>query len=71
MSFMEFLVATGNTGWAKSIINHSIDEPMLEPVHEKLLGIIGEYLAIGGMPEAVKEWVATKTSREVKLFIQI
>jgi len=40
---------------------------MLEPVHEKLLGIIGEYLAIGGMPEAVKEWVATKTSREVKI----
>lgn len=67
MSFLEFLVATGNAMWAKSIINHSIDEPMLEPVHKKLLEIIGVYLAIGGLPEAVKEWIATQTSRAVKI----
>jgi predicted AAA+ superfamily ATPase len=35
-------------------------------LHEKLLDVLGQYLAIGGMPEAVSEWVTTKTSREVK-----
>ena len=28
---------------------------------------MGEYLAIGGMPEAVNEWVKTKTSRAAKI----
>ena len=67
MSFMEFLVASENIKWAKMILNHSTDIEMLEPVHEKLLELVGEYLAIGGMPEAVKEWFATKVSRSVKI----
>lgn len=67
MSFLEFLVATGNAWWAKIIVNNSIEEPMLEGIHQKLLEIIGIYLAIGGLPEAVNEWIATQTSRSVKI----
>jgi hypothetical protein len=68
MSFLEFLVALGNDVWAKLILEHKTNnEPFSEPLHEKLLGVVGEYLAIGGMPEAVKEWVKTKQSRESKI----
>jgi predicted AAA+ superfamily ATPase len=67
MSFLEFLVAKGHLMWAQLVIKHSLEEPLNEPVHEKLLDLIGEYVAIGGMPEAIKEWIKTKTSRSVKI----
>lgn len=67
MSFLEFLVALGHHKWAQLIIEHNFDEPISEPLHEKLLNLVGEYLAIGGMPEAVNEWIKTKTSRAAKI----
>jgi hypothetical protein len=36
-------------------------------VHKKLLELLGEYLAIGGMPESINEWIKTKTSRASKI----
>lgn len=66
MSFLEFLVALGHERWAQTILNHNIHEPLLEPVHDKLLNLIGTYLAIGGMPAAVNAWVQTQTPRNVK-----
>lgn len=62
LSFFEFLVALGHHEWARAIIQHTVDDPMSDQVHEKLLGVLGAYLAIGGMPEAVNEWIETKTS---------
>jgi uncharacterized protein len=66
MSFLEFLVAFEHGWWARSILEHNIQEPFLEPVHNKLLDLVGMYLAIGGMPAAVKAWAKTKYSRDVK-----
>lgn len=62
MSFFEFLVANNHHMWAQELLKHTIETPLLEPVHDKLLGLVGEYLAIGGMPEAVNEWMRTKAS---------
>jgi len=67
LSFLEVLVALGNETWAKKIIEHNPEELFSEPLHEKLLDIVGEYVAIGGMPEAVIEWIKTKKSRNVKI----
>lgn len=68
MSFLEFLVAHGYGGWAKLIIERAVsDEPLSEPHHQKLLDMVGEYLAIGGMPEAVNEWVSKSKSRTAKV----
>lgn len=63
LSFLEFLVAIGYERWARAII----DEPAyaIEPLHKKLLSILGTYLAIGGMPAAINEWLETKDPREV------
>jgi uncharacterized protein len=67
VSFLEFIAACGHKTWVKLIINHTLAEPLNEPVHKKLLELIGEYLAIGGMPEAVNEWIQTKKSRASKI----
>lgn len=67
ISFLEFLVALGHTTWAKVIIEHTTNEPLSDPLHAKLLALVGEYLAIGGMPEAVNVWIKTKTSRSAKI----
>lgn len=66
LSFFEFLVALGHREWARAITQHTNSDPMTDPVHEKLLEILGTYLAIGGMPEAVNEWKRTKTSWSAK-----
>ncbi|CAN5164023.1 hypothetical protein BH09DEP1_BH09DEP1_4990 [soil metagenome] len=66
LSFLEFLVATGHHQWAKAIISYQSPTTISEPLHEKILELVGTYLAIGGMPEAINEWINTKTSRAVR-----
>ena len=66
VSFIEFLVALGHTQWAGSLLNYDITKPLSDPLHEKLLDLVGAYIAIGGMPSAINEWLATSTSRAVK-----
>lgn len=67
VSFLEFLAALGHIKWVDLILKHNLEKPVSEPLHKKLIGLAGEYLAIGGMPEAINEWVATKTSRSTKI----
>lgn len=64
MSFLEFLAATGENSAIDQIINHEVGEPISEILHEKFLKLFGQYVAIGGMPEAVQRWVLTKDLRE-------
>lgn len=59
MSFIEYLVATGNSLMAKEIVTHSHEIPMEEPIHTLILDKVGEYLSIGGMPEVVARWAQT------------
>ncbi len=60
LSFLEYLVATGDNLIAKEILDHPPGIPIEEVVHIKILGLLGEYLSIGGMPEAVARWIQTK-----------
>ena len=57
LSFMEFLEAMGQRLLRQEI--DSIDQIKELPLilHNKLMDLLGEYLAVGGMPEAVQEWV--------------
>lgn len=59
MSFDEFLVATGHTGWADAKQSASPDNPLFEALHGKLVETFRSYLTVGGMPEAVTQWVET------------
>jgi predicted AAA+ superfamily ATPase len=60
-SFLEYLVAIGNRLIAKEIIDHPAGVPMEEVIHTKILDLLGEYLSIGGMPEAIVRWTQTQS----------
>jgi hypothetical protein len=59
LSFIEFLHAMHEDLLAQEIMRSDISKPFAELVHQKLLRLLGEYLAIGGMPEAVYKWQQT------------
>ncbi len=56
MSFIEFMMATGNDLFAENILHHT-SETMNEALHNKAIKLLGEYMLIGGMPEAVSHWI--------------
>lgn len=57
MSFLEFLKALKEDLLLTEILNHSVEHVIAEPIHNKLLGLLGKYMAVGGLPEAVQSWV--------------
>lgn len=57
LSFIEFLLATNRQMAAEAILNHPFPEPMETILHNQFSSYLAEYLAIGGMPEAVNTWV--------------
>ncbi|MCK4870541.1 MAG: ATP-binding protein [Gammaproteobacteria bacterium] len=56
MSFIEFLSAVGEELLAAEILKHQVSEPITELIHQKSLELLGIYVAVGGMPEAVQCW---------------
>lgn len=60
MSFLEYLKSQGYDLIIKAILNHDVHELESEVIHDKILGILREYLAIGGMPEVVQSWANNK-----------
>lgn len=57
MSFIEYLAAKDCQSLAVELINHRPLEPINEAIHNKGLRLLGEYMAIGGMPAAVSKWI--------------
>lgn len=55
---VEFLAAKGRSRVVENLLRHEPGDPVADVVHRDLLNDVGEYLAVGGMPEAVAEWVA-------------
>lgn len=60
VSFLEYLKADGANIMIETILNHNVNEPISEVVHDRILEKLREYLAIGGMPEVVASWVKKK-----------
>jgi len=58
MSFAEFLSACGEDKLRSRIVS-VIDTPLIEVVHEKLLGLLRKYMLLGGMPAVVKHYIET------------
>jgi predicted AAA+ superfamily ATPase len=57
LTFIEFLRASGNETLAFEILKHDPKEELSEVIHDKIFKLLGEYFAIGGMPEAIKKWI--------------
>ncbi|MGM9694272.1 MAG: ATP-binding protein [Alloprevotella sp.] len=64
MSFEEFLLAKGEVGLCKAVTEK--DYVTTNAVHEKLVEILREYYYVGGMPEAVQEYVNTGALQTVR-----
>ncbi len=60
MSFVEFLTALKEDLLLEELLSHRPELPLAEAVHQKLLGLLGMFFAVGGMPEAVNCWLQTK-----------
>lgn len=57
MTFDEFLEANGQQLLIEARNRSSIDNPLPEPIHDKLVEQLRTYMLVGGMPESVKTWV--------------
>lgn len=60
LSFIEFLKAGEEHILLQALMAHTPDEPISEVAHTRLLQLVKEYLAIGGMPEVVYTWFKEK-----------
>ncbi len=60
LSFIEFLSAVKAPMLIEEILSYTNMDPMSEIIHHKLLELVGEYIAIGGMPEMVNCWQEIK-----------
>jgi uncharacterized protein len=57
MSFLEFLVAHSAQSLAEHLIDTSSSLSISDPVHERLLRLVGEFLVLGGLPEVIETWI--------------
>lgn len=60
LSFMEFLAAVQEQLLVEEILSHKSTQPLQESIHTKTLSLLGEYIALGGMPEIVSLWQQSK-----------
>lgn len=60
LSFVEFLSAKNESLLIEMILEHDDKTKISDPVHQKVLHLLGEYFAVGGMPEAVQCWIDTE-----------
>ena len=56
MTFKEFLMALGHEMLVEWIENFDGKLPA-EALHNKLLSLLKEYFLVGGMPEAIREYI--------------
>lgn len=68
LDFEEFLYANGMNSFALSVIREKFEklETIDEPVHEKIMDLFKKYLLVGGLPEAVNTFIATKNIQAVR-----
>lgn len=64
MSFGEFLLAKGEAEAYRLLENHDFDTIL--PLHEKFVDLLRQYYYVGGMPEAVLNYVETGALQEVR-----
>ena len=69
MQFDDFMVATGENELAQYIHNLSLDDirnnSMPPVVHEKCMNLLKQYWIVGGLPEAIAQYVASGHFNEV------
>jgi predicted AAA+ superfamily ATPase len=57
LSLLEFMKARKEELLIEALIEHSPAMAINDAIHQKALRILGEFMAVGGMPEAVAAWI--------------
>lgn len=57
MSFNEFLVALNEDRLIGQIQDHSLEHPLPDAIHNKLVKYLRKYMVLGGMPEVIRSYV--------------
>ncbi|HLP61253.1 MAG TPA: AAA family ATPase [Candidatus Deferrimicrobium sp.] len=66
MNFFEYLAALGENSLLKLLEEKKLTEPLPEIFHDKLSRLFKYYLYIGGMPEAVQNYISNKDIEQVR-----
>ncbi len=66
LSFFEYLQAIGQSKLVDYLLSIKTIEPLAEPLHERALDHLKTYLYIGGMPEAVQQYVKHENLLEIR-----
>jgi len=66
MTFLEFLEATGATRLCERLQGATGFDPLPGPFHDELIGHLRHYYFVGGMPEAVAQFVKDQNLAEVR-----
>lgn len=61
VSFAEYLDASGNEKLRKHLSAIHVRDVIDEVVHNRLLSLVREYIALGGMPAVIAEYLETKS----------
>jgi predicted AAA+ superfamily ATPase len=61
MQFEEYLVATGREKLVLFLQNHQLSNSIPAPVHKQLLEHLHVFIITGGMPDAIKNYIDTKS----------
>jgi predicted AAA+ superfamily ATPase len=67
--FDEFLRAMGHGMLVDAYRKATPQNPLMEPVHQQIVNLLKLFLLIGGMPEAVSEYVRTKDLHRSQLVL--
>jgi uncharacterized protein len=70
VSFLEFLAARGETAALRFFSDTGKTFSVSTSVHAKLLALWGEYMAVGGMPEAVRLWCERRSFDVVSVVLR-
>jgi predicted AAA+ superfamily ATPase len=64
LSFMEFLKAKNEDLLLETLMTHDAGEKISDVAHSKLLILLGEYMTVGGMPEAAACFIENQDLRK-------
>ena len=60
LSFKEYLLAAGYADLYKMLGQATLKTPMAEPLHQRLLKLMREYMSLGGMPAVLQSFLAQR-----------
>lgn len=69
MSFHEFLLATGNERLIEITREATAENPLDEPLHNRMVDLVRTFQLIGGFPEVVNRYVETEDLLECQILL--